>query len=113
MPTDRLATVLTSMHISIASPRLPCPYKAGRMSLYELVKSLRNVPVGAWLSVNLAVLQGSTPSAKQSPTVRTTRRQFNAIQTQAHGSLYGACLIQNPRPGGPENSSSEPVPSVD
>jgi hypothetical protein len=88
MPADQLMRVLTFMSISIASPQLPRPYKAGRMpwSLYELVKALRTAPVGSWLSVKLAALPGSTPAAKQSSTARTARRQFNPIQTQMKGS---------------------------
>jgi hypothetical protein len=88
MLPDRYGTVLTLKRLSIASPQLPYPYKAGRIpgSLYELVKALRNAPVGSWLSVNLAALPGSTLAAKQSSTARAARRLFYPIQTQIKGS---------------------------
>jgi hypothetical protein len=101
MPADLLARVFTCMHVSIASPQLPYPYKAGRMpwSLYELVKALRNAPVGSWLSVNLAALPGSTPAAKQSSTARAARRQFNPIQTQMKGSRLFVRRLPDPESG--------------
>jgi hypothetical protein len=88
------------MHIPIASPQLPYPYKAVRIptrSLYELLKALRNAPVGYWLSVNLGALPGSTPTAKQSSTARAARRQFNPIQTQIKGSRLFVRRLTDPR----------------
>jgi hypothetical protein len=98
MLPDRYGTVLTLMRLSIASPQLPYPYKAGRMpgSLYELVKALRNAPVGSWLSVNLAALPGSTLAAKQSSTARAARRLFYPIQTQIKGSRLFVRRVPNP-----------------
>jgi hypothetical protein len=98
MPRGWHAWVLTCMKISIASPQLPYPYKAGRMpgSLYELVKALRSAPVGFWLSVNLAALPGSTPAAKQSSTARVARRQFHPIETQIKGSRLFVRRVPDP-----------------
>jgi hypothetical protein len=112
-PVDRLMTVFTLMNLSIASTQLPYPYKAGRMpwSLHELVKALRNAPVGFWLSVNLGALPGSTPAAKQSSTARAARRQCKPIQTQIKGSRLFIRREPSPRsrPAPPTNFKKRPA----
>jgi hypothetical protein len=90
------------MQVYSAVPKNPHPRRPGKVSrVMPIVNAIRYPEYGTWVAIPLTDLQGDTPEAKRTTTLRQVSRYFRPLQAVVEGETL---FIRRLRPGHPQVS---------